>query len=120
MGPDYGSSQGPFCFSRYKCCMMGAGILMSIIKTLVLLTKRLIFGCSGFLAPAWFSGGGCVRQDGFLSLVSMNVVFLLCATVGVEVRWGFLAGHGTGRELPFILISPHSLGQLGQLPSLSF
>jgi len=48
--------------------MMGAGILMSIIKTLVLLTKRLIFGCSGFLAPAWVSGGGCVRQDGFLSL----------------------------------------------------
>ena len=48
---------------------MGAGILMSIIKTLVLLiTKRLIFGCSGFLAPAWVSGGGCVRQDGFLSL----------------------------------------------------
>ena len=93
---------------------------MSIIKRLVLLTKRLIFGCSGFLAPAWFSGGGCVRQDGFLSLVSMNVVFLLCATVGVEVRWGFLAGHGTGRELPFILISPHSLGQMGQLPSLSF
>jgi len=46
---------------------MGAGILMSIIKTLVLLAKRLIFGCSGFLAPAWFSGG-CVRQDGFLSL----------------------------------------------------
>ena len=45
---------------------MGAGILMSIIKTLVLLiTKRLIFGCSGFLAPAWVSGGGCVRQDGF-------------------------------------------------------
>ena len=46
---------------------MGAGILMSIIKTLVLLTKRLIFwikrlifGCSGFLAPAWFSGGGAV------------------------------------------------------------
>ena len=100
--------------------MMGAGILMSIIKTLVLLAKRLIFGCSGFLAPAWFSVGGCVRQDGFLSLVSMNVVFLLCATVGVEVRWGFLAGHGTGRELPFILISPHSLGQMGQLPSLSF
>ena len=100
--------------------MMGAGILMSIIKTLVLLEKRLIFGCSGFLAPAWFSGGGSVRQDGFLSLVSMNVVFLLCATVGVEVRWGFLAGHGTGREFPFILISPHSLGQMGQLPSLSF
>ena len=48
---------------------MGAGILMSIIKTLVLLTKRLIFGCSGFLAPAWFSGGGGrVRQDEFLSL----------------------------------------------------
>jgi len=43
---------------------MGAGILMSIIKTLVLLAKRLIFGCSGFLAPAWV-GGGCVRQDGF-------------------------------------------------------
>ena len=99
---------------------MGAGILMSIIKTLVLLAKRLIFGCSGFLAPAWFSGGGCVRQDGFLSLVSMNVVFLLCATVGGEVRWGFLAGHGIGREFPFILISPHSLGQMGQLPSLSF
>ena len=51
---------------------MGAGILMSIIKTLVLLTKRLIFGCSGFLAPAWFSGGGCVRQDGFLSLNGRN------------------------------------------------
>lgn len=86
------------------------------IKTLVLLAKRLIFGCSGLLAPA----GGCVRQDGFLSLVSMNVVFLLCATVGVEVRWGFLAGHGTGREFPFILISLHSLRQMGQLPSLSF
>ena len=94
---------------------------MSIIKTLVLLAKRLIFGCSGFLAPAWVSGGGlCKAQDGFLSWVSMNVVFLLCATVGVEIRWGFLAGHGTGRELPFILISPHSLGQMGQLPSLSF
>jgi len=50
----------------------------------------------------------------------MNVVFLLCVTVEVEVRWGFLAGHGTGREFPFILISPHSLGQMGQLPSLSF
>ena len=101
--------------------MMGAGILMSIIKTLVLLAKRLIFGCSGFLAPAWVSGGGlCKAQDGFLSWVSMNVVFLLCATVGVEIRWGFLAGHGTGRELPFILISSHSLGQMGQLPSLSF
>ena len=36
----------------------------------------------------------------------MNVVFLLCATVGVEVRWGFLSGHGTGRESPFILMSP--------------
>ena len=42
---------------------MGAGILMSIIKTLVLLTKRLIFGCSGFLAPAWVSGGG-LRKAG--------------------------------------------------------
>ena len=51
---------------------MGAGILMSIIKTLVLLTKRLIFGCSRLLAPAWFSGGGCVRQDGFLSLNGRN------------------------------------------------
>ena len=52
---------------------MGAGILMSIIKTLVLLAKRLIFGCSGLLAPAWFSGGGgCVRQDGFLSLNGRN------------------------------------------------
>ena len=41
---------------------MGAGILMSIIKTLVLLiTKRLIFGCSGFLAPAWVSGGGLCK-----------------------------------------------------------
>lgn len=90
------------------------------IKTLVLLAKRLIFGCLGLLAPVWVSGGGCVRQDGFLSLVSMNVVFLLCATVGVEVRWGFLAGHGTGREFPFILISLHSLRQMGQLPSLSF
>ena len=40
---------------------MGAGILMSIIKTLVLLAKRLIFGCSGFLAPAWFSGGGLCK-----------------------------------------------------------
>jgi len=53
-----------------------------------------------------FGWEGCVRQDGFLSLVSMNVVFLLCATVGVEVRWGFLSGHGTGRESPFILMSP--------------
>ena len=45
---------------------MGAGILMSIIKTLVLLAKRLMFWCSGLLAPAWVSGGGlCVRQDGF-------------------------------------------------------
>ena len=40
---------------------MGAGIFMSIIKTLVLLAKRLIFGCSGFLAPAWFSGGGLCK-----------------------------------------------------------
>ena len=40
--------------------MMGAGILMSIIKTLVLLTKRLIFGCSGLFAPAWVSGVGAV------------------------------------------------------------
>mgnify|MGYP007065974798 FL=1 len=40
---------------------MGAGILMSIIKTLVLLAKRLIFGCSGFLAPAWVSGGGLCK-----------------------------------------------------------
>ena len=40
---------------------MGAGIFMSIIKTLVLLTKRLIFWCSGFLAPAWFSGGGLCK-----------------------------------------------------------
>ena len=40
---------------------MCAGIFMSIIKTLVLLTKRLIFGCSGFLAPAWFSGGGLCK-----------------------------------------------------------
>ena len=39
----------------------------------------------------------------------MNVVFLLCATVGVEVRWGFLAGHGPGREFPLhIDISPLS------------
>jgi hypothetical protein len=36
---------------------MGAGILMSIIKTLVLLAKRLIFWCPGLFAPAWFSGG---------------------------------------------------------------
>jgi len=77
-------------------------------------------GIQGSLHLHGFRVEGCVRQDGFLSLVSMNVVFLLCATVGVEVRWGFLAGHGTGRELPFILISPHSLGQMGQLPSLSF
>ena len=100
--------------------MMGAGILMSIIKTLVLLAKRLIIWVFRVPCACMVFGGGCVRQDGFLSLVSMNVVFLLCATVGVEVRWGFLAGHGTGRELPFILIFPHSLGQMGQLPSLSF
>ena len=74
----------------------------------------------GFVRIYGFQVEVCVRQDGFLSLVSMNVVFLLCATVGVEVRWGFLAGPGTGREFPFILISPHSLGQMGQLPSLSF
>ena len=81
--------------------------------------KTYNLGVQGSLRLHGFRGG-CVRQDGFLSLVSMNVVFLLCATVGVEVRWGFLAGHGTGRELPFILIFPHSLGQMGQLPSLSF
>ena len=47
---------------------MGAGILMSIIKTLVLLAKRLMFWCSGLLAPAWLSGGGLckVRTDSFL------------------------------------------------------
>jgi len=39
---------------------MGAGILMSIIKTLVLLAKRLIFGCSGFsLRLHGFRGGLC-------------------------------------------------------------
>ncbi len=94
MGPDYEGSQGPFVFP---------GISVQ-----------------GSLRLHGFRVGGCVRQDGFLSLVSMNVVFLLCATVGVEVRWGFLAGHGTGREFPFILISPHPLGQMGRLPSLSF
>lgn len=93
---------------------------MSIIKTLVLLAKRLIFGCSGFLAPAWFSGGGLCKAGRIPFFGIHECCILLCATVGVEVRWGFLAGHGTGREFPFILISPHSLGQMGQLPSLSF
>ena len=70
------------------------------------LQKDLYLGVQGSLRLHGFRVDGCVRQNGFLSLVSMNVVFLLCATVEVEVRWGFLAGHGTGREFPFILMSP--------------
>ena len=73
------------------------------------LQKDLYLGVQGSLRLHGFRVGGCVRQDGLLSLVSMNVVFLLCATVGVEVRWGFLAGHGPGREFPLhIDISPLS------------
>ena len=100
---------------------MGAGILMSIIKTLVLLTKRLIFGCSGFLAPAWVSGGG-LRKAGRIPFFGIHecCIFAVCysggrSSVGISCRtWDW------ERELPFILISPHSLGQMGQLPSLSF
>ena len=45
---------------------MGAGILMSIIKTLVLLAKKdLYLGVQGSLRLHGFRVGGCVRQDGF-------------------------------------------------------
>jgi len=73
------------------------------------LQKDLYLGVQGSLRLHGFRVGGCVRQDGFLSLVSMNVVFLLCATVGVEVRWEFLAGHGNWERAPLhIDISPLS------------
>ena len=95
-------------FSRYKCCIMGAGILMSIIKTLVLPAKRLIFGCSGFLAPAWV-GGGCVRQDGFPFFgIHECCIFAVCysggrSSVGISCRtWNW-------KRVPFhIDISPLS------------
>ena len=79
-------------FSRYKCCIMGAGILMSIIKTLVLLTKRLIFGCSGFLAPAWVSGGGLCKA-GRIPFFGIHecCIFAVCysggrSSVGISCR----------------------------------
>ena len=77
--------------------MMGAGILMSIIKTLVLLAKRLIFGCSGFLAPAWFSGGGLCKA-GRIPFFGIHecCIFAVCYS-GVEVRWGFM---GLGESSP--------------------
>ena len=71
---------------------MGAGILMSIIKTLVLLVKRLIFGCSGFLAPAWFSGGGLCKA-GRIPFFSIHecCIFAVCysggrSSVGISCR----------------------------------
>ena len=89
--------------------MMGAGILMSIIKTLVLLAKRLIFGCSGFLAPAWFSGGGLCKA-GRIPFFGIHecCIFAVCysggrSSVGISCRtWNW-------KRVPFhIDISPLS------------
>ena len=88
---------------------MGAGILMSIIKTLVLLTKRLIFGCSGLLAPAWFSGGGLCKA-GRIPFFGIHecCIFAVCysggrSSVGISCRtWNW-------KRVPFhIDISPLS------------
>ena len=107
-------------FSQYKWCIMGAGILMSIIKRLVLLTKRLIFGCSGLLAPAWVSGGWLCKAERIPFFgIHECCIFAVCysggrSSVGISCRtWNW-------KRVPFHIDVSHSLGQMGQLPSLCF
>jgi hypothetical protein len=95
---------------------MGAGILMSISKRLFFLQKDLYLGVQGSLRLHGFRVGLC--KAGRIPFFGIHecCIFAVCYSGGRSS----VGIHGTGRELPFILISPHSLGQMGQLPSLSF